>query len=841
MSDRFTTLTPDDLEERAAIAFLEQYVDDRSSGRLRPLAQYLAQFAHCEARIAHEWLLLRGQQPMPVPASGSEVADHIGAYRLVRELGRGAQGVVYLAEDTRLGRKVALKVLTRGVAAVSGPATLRLRREAEAIAKLDHAGIATIFETGFDSDPPWIAMRFVAGGTLQQLIADRVSSAGPPQSIDDITHAARSIERAARALAYAHAAGILHRDIKPGNLLLAASDEPVLTDFGLAVDENARTPTVTLPGAVLGTLAYLAPERLSGAEADARADVYSLGAVLFELLTLRRPYAAETTAKELMDLEHAPAPAVRASNPAVPGDLAVIVATAIAKAPADRYASATAFADDLARYLAREPIAARPASLALRLKRWAQRNPLSAWTLAALLLVLSAGLTATTLLWRRSSQALDDVRRLSDLKLARELREHAATLWPSRPELVPALQKWHDDLEVLQSRQSLHEKYLASLPQLGIDVTADWGREQVTALLAIHRELSALDQSILKRRDFAARLQRQTIEVPAAAWQAASARIRANPVYSGMQLPPQLGLVPLGADRATSLEEFAHVLTGNAPTRDPQTGSLQLTEATCVVLVLIPGGRSLLGADRKPGNAAQPANIDPDLLDEHTQSYVLDLEPFFLSRYEMTQSQWLRHTGTNPATYRVGGSARTVSSGLHPVEQVTWEECERVLRQLDLQLPTEAQWEHAYRAGTNTPFPFGPNAQGLIGRENLSDVTARTLGANPRQRFIEWLDDGWVVHAPVGSFAPNAWGLHDMGGNVKEWCADYWEYYKDVAPRAGDGQRRGKSEEYRIVRGGSFASYLDDARSAARVGVTKHARGTEAGVRPGRRVDGHAR
>ena len=835
MTNSLSTLTPEEREDRLAIAFLEQYVADVTAGRTHALAHYLAQFPRAEARIAREWLLMTGRLPIaPSPREAAE-AEGFGPYRLLRELGRGAQGVVYLAEDTRLHRQVALKVLARELAAVAGPATLRLRREAEAIAKLEHRGIAAIYETGLDAATPWIAMRYVAGGNLQQALAEQTARHAVPRTREDFVRIALLIERAARALACAHDAGILHRDIKPGNLLLAAPDDPVLVDFGLAADEGTHTPTITMPGAVFGTLAYLAPERFAGAAADARSDLYSLGAVLFELSTLQRPYAAEVTAHELQNIAKAPVPSLRAHNPEAPADLAVIVATAIAKSPIDRYATAAAFADDLARFRNFEPIAARAATPLLRVRRWAQRNRAVAWSLAALAFVFVAGLVTTTWLWRRSSQALEDVRRLADLKLARELQGRADRLWPAAPEQLPALQQWRDEFAKLRERVATHQQRLQVLPVAGIDAAADWEREQLSMLLEVHQHLGALDGQLTARIDTARTLAARTIDDVAAAWRAAADRVAANARYGGLQLTPQLGLVPLGPDPQSTLEEFAHVLSGTVPTRDAASHALRLDDDSAIVLVLVPGGRTLLGAEPAPPADGHAANVDPELPIDQGPGYVVDLEPFLLSRCEMTQAQWQRHTGRNPATYRVGGGLSKITTLQHPVELVTWDDVDTVLRQLDLCLPTEAQWEHAYRAGTSSPYPFGSDPKGVIGRENLADVTARDGGANPQLRFVDWLDDGWLVHAPVGSYRPNGWGFYDMGGNVKEWCEDYWEYYRDAAPRPGDGLRRGKSAEYRILRGGCYSSYIDDVRSAARGGVPRHVGGPEAGVRPARR------
>ncbi|MCB9876842.1 MAG: SUMF1/EgtB/PvdO family nonheme iron enzyme [Planctomycetes bacterium] len=834
-----TTLTPEALEERAAIAFLEAFVTDRAAGHAPPLAHYLQRFARFEARIAREWLMLTdaavAQFAVAGPGADGHEAGAIGPYRLLRELGRGAQGVVYLAEDGQLGRRVALKVLAEDVLALSGQATLRLQREAEALARLEHPGLATVYANGRDDGRAWIAMRYVAGGSLQQRLAEQLGRGdGPPRSTASIAAAVRFVERAARALAAAHDAGILHRDIKPGNLLCAADEQPVLVDFGLAADARSGTPTLTAPEAVFGTLAYLPPERLAGAPADRRTDVHALGAVLFEMLTLRRPYQAEVTAHELRAIAEAPLPDVRAHNPAVSRDLATVVATALAKEPVDRYADAAAFADDLERVLTLRPIGARPASPALRLQRWAQRNRLLAQSLAALAVALTAGLAITTWLWRANAASLEEVRRLADLKLARELVAGADQLWPALPDRLDDMRRWQHDLAALRQRLPAHQRRIAGLPAAPTDVTTSWERELLTELLNNHRRLDQLAVEVEGRAALASTVAARSLtdSAAAAAWRAAAARVAASPHYAGLALTPQLGLLPLGADPVSGLEEFAHLLSGAAPSRDA-AGALQLDDDSALVMVLVPGGASVLGAERQAPADGHPANVDPETPDEQTPSYAVELAPYFLSRCEMTQAQWLRHTGHNPAAYRVGGGLTKIDSLRHPVEMVTWEECDRVAHELDLVLPSEAQWEHAYRAGSHTPYPFA-DMQQLRGRENLADVTARDKGTNTRLRFIDWLDDGWLVHAPVGSFAPNAWGFHDMGGNVKEWCDDSWEDYGATAPRDGDGRRRGKFEEYRIVRGGSFSSYLDDVRAAARGGVPKNTNGPEAGLRPAR-------
>ncbi len=213
------------------------------------------------------------------------------------------------------------------------------------------------------------------------------------------------------------------------------------------------------------------------------------------------------------------------------------------------------------------------------------------------------------------------------------------------------------------------------------------------------------------------------------------------------------------------------------------------------------------------------------------------MAPFFLGKHELTQEQWQRHTGDNPSAYRVGGDLTSVVGERHPVELVSWLECDRTLRELDLVLPTEAQWEWAYRALTHTVYPYGDDPQSLAGHENLADAASRQRGGSGHWRYIEDLDDGHLVHAPVGSFLPNAFGLHDMGGNEKEWCRDSWEDYPDCPARAGDGLREGRHADLRVVRGACFSSYLDEPRAASRGGSPKETSGSEAGVRAARAVE----
>jgi len=216
------------------------------------------------------------------------------------------------------------------------------------------------------------------------------------------------------------------------------------------------------------------------------------------------------------------------------------------------------------------------------------------------------------------------------------------------------------------------------------------------------------------------------------------------------------------------------------------------------------------------------------------------LAPYFLSKYELTQGQWLRLAGRNPSYYasdgRVGEKSTTL---LHPVEQVSWEDCvgERGwIGRLGLALPTEAQWEYGCRAKTTTPWWTGAEKETIVAGGNLADQFCRTKGGPPQWKYEAW-NDGHMVHAPVGSFAANAFGLHDTMGNVWEWCRDGFPNRSASNVRNEDGLRdSGLSPRYRVSRGGSFGDEASSARSANRDRDAPEDRNNNLGVRPSRRI-----
>ncbi|MEZ5962928.1 MAG: serine/threonine-protein kinase [Planctomycetota bacterium] len=362
-------------------------------------------------------------EPRNEASSGFGPGSRVGAYRVVRELGRGGMGVVYLAEHENLGRRVALKLLAARHAA-SDKALERFEREVRAVARLADPNIVGIYEVGRFDDVPYFTMEFVEGRTLHELLQDlrqaqrapqtlRASdlsdswfSAGVGTEIEDpqrrtwIGAACAVVARIADALSHVHAQGVVHRDVKPKNILLARDGRVLLFDFGVArVDTEA---SMTISGEFVGTPYYVSPEQVDPPEAgvDERTDIYSLGVTLYELLTLQVPFDGESPQQIFRRIQQREPRAVRRLNPQVPRDLETVCQMAMAKERGRRYQSAADFAADLRRFLTLKPVFARSLGPLGRVALWTRRKPAAAaLTLAGLVLVALLGQT-----WRQRGE-----------------------------------------------------------------------------------------------------------------------------------------------------------------------------------------------------------------------------------------------------------------------------------------------------------------------------------------------------------------------------------------------------------------------------------------------------
>ncbi|MCE9561713.1 MAG: protein kinase [Planctomycetes bacterium] len=350
-------------------------------------------------------------------------------YELLAELGRGGMGVVYKARQRALNRVVALKVvLSGGHASVSQ--RVRFLAEAEAVASLNHVGIVGVYEFGTWDEQPYMALEFCAGGTL----ADRLR--GTPITPRDATV---MVERLACAVVAAHERGIIHRDIKPANVLITADGMPKVGDFGLA--KMTESGGITLTGAVLGTPSYMAPEQARGdtKSVGPGADIYALGAVLYECLTGRPPFRGASPADTIVQSLSQEPVGVRALNPAVPVDLETVCLKCLEKDPARRYTTAQALAEDLQRYLDGRPVIARPVGPLGRAKRWIARNQVVTGLLVTIAIAIIAGTTTTYLKY------LDEA----------EQRATAEKAVSEKADALRRLQQTFEDLEKAKAKQEL--------------------------------------------------------------------------------------------------------------------------------------------------------------------------------------------------------------------------------------------------------------------------------------------------------------------------------------------------------------------------------------------------
>ncbi len=314
-----------------------------------------------------------------VTSLGLQEGFEFGHYVLREQVGKGAFAVVWRASDLNLHRNVAVKVL-RKERLSDESAVSRMVREARAAARVQHPSIVQVYDVGEIGDVPYIVSQYVNGPSLRQSMQQRRY---------DQREAAELARRIAVGLDHAHRLGIVHRDVKPANILLTPEGRPMIADFGLAHEDQSNDPTLTQAGDILGSPAFMAPEQARGDIhlIDARTDVYAVGAILYELLTGLRPFSGGT-ASVIHAVIHERALAPRKANPKLDRDLETIVLKCMEKEPQDRYHSARLLADDLQRYLVGDSIVARPAGPTERIWKWTRRNPRSATMVACLVAMI---------------------------------------------------------------------------------------------------------------------------------------------------------------------------------------------------------------------------------------------------------------------------------------------------------------------------------------------------------------------------------------------------------------------------------------------------------------------
>ncbi|MEZ5964661.1 MAG: bifunctional serine/threonine-protein kinase/formylglycine-generating enzyme family protein [Planctomycetota bacterium] len=785
----------------------------------------------------------------------------IGAYEIVRRLGAGGMGEVYLARQHHpVEREVALKVV-RGTFP-DRAARARFAVECQVLSRMQHDGIARVFEVGETADGvPYLTMEYVRGASLTRYCdAHRLTIA---QRVD-------LVGRVCEAVAHAHRNGVIHRDLKPDNILVVEQDGravPKVIDFGLARPlEREPAGKLTRSGFLLGTIQYMSPEQVDAGDAvDTRTDVYSLGVLLYELLVGRPPLVADGvplgTFLERLRREDPPrlAATAAAASPAVcerrrlrgppalrrlvSGDLEGIAWRALSRTQQGRYGSVGELGDDLRRHLARLPVRARPPSAWYVASRFVSRHRVGVGV-AALLAVVGAGWVGRELVTagelRRRDARFDRLAlgaRMNALQVEAEgdkLTRRPGFLFAGFGKAPPVatLDDWLARADALADERRAFdgETFAASVAGDAREYLLGKAARQLTLQ---NKDFSVLAQRVRLRRAWSAGVARATLEEAAPAWQRAIEAIRTSPRYGGLELVPQLGLIPLRENPATGLWEFRFWDPQGEPPHFDDDGHVRNATTFDPVFVLLPGGTAMIGSD----DDAWAADVEKP-------RHSVDLAPFFLCKYELTRGQWRRWTGGLPlslATQQI----RHVIDDAYPVSDVSWDDCGGEAWGHGLSLPTEAQWEYAARAGTDTPWWTGGEPSTLAQQVNLADRSTRA-GQVPAPWYSDELgEDGYAMTAPVDALAANGFGLHHVLGNVWEWTSGcYTGSYAEMGDhRPGDGFLRASTQfpdndKMRVCRGGSYLSTWLLARSATRVVRHKDTKSGETGLRLARPVIG---
>jgi serine/threonine protein kinase/formylglycine-generating enzyme required for sulfatase activity len=856
------------------------------------------------------------------------VPDQIGPYRILDTLGEGGMGTVYLAEQKEpVRRRAALKVIKLGMD--SKAVLTRFEAERRALAMMEHSCIATVFDAGItEQGQPYFAMEYVKGIPITDY-CDQIKLT--------LKERIELFQRVCSGVQHAHLKGVMHRDLKPGNVLVTVQDGrpiPKIIDFGLAkaMDHHLVEATIyTEQGQLIGTPEYMSHEQagLGGLDVDTRTDVYSLGALLYQLLVGELPFSRqalrnagqlemqrvireqepEKPSTKLTTIgasatRHATARRLDVSDfrRRLRGDLDWIVLKALEKDRTRRYETALELAADLDRHLQHEPVLASPPSFGYRVRKFARRYRGQCAAAAAVFLAIFAGGIGTGLFWWDAKQearakeheraeakrqegiaitkAADAEREktranTTAAELAAKVREFEQlkgsvlydraiaaeqALYPAWPAQIPAMEKWlrEDCGRLLAMRQDIEQTVdhlrARTPPATEQEQAARFLHDTLAELLGKLDRLATVEKvSVEQRLRWASRIGELSKNHPQAraTWQQARAAIaRADDVVGSRPYrdrPIELrdedvvGLVPIGMNPVTKLWEFYELRSAWDGAGDPGSieipahradGSIEVGEHTGIVFVLLPGGTFTMGAQRS--NQEQP-NFDPEAREGETPHEVT-LAPFFLARHELTRAQWERLTGGNRPFWFQDGVAYDgdpVPIGpAHPAESIDWTDANRWMMRHGLSLPTEAQWEYGCRAGKDMPWWTGATEQTLADAANVLDETAA-------RRHPEWgkaapFDDRCTAACRVGSYRANAFGLHDVYGNVWEWCRDWYGSY-GAATRPGDGLRLvDGSSGSRVNRGGSYQDPAAGARSARRSRLAPTLRLSGLGLRPAR-------
>jgi serine/threonine protein kinase/formylglycine-generating enzyme required for sulfatase activity len=764
-------------------------------------------------------------------------AIEIDGYRILRTLGRGGMGEVFLAEQIEpIRRLVAVKVLRGDM--VDAASLQRFVAEREALSRMEHPGIARILDAGSTAhDVPYLVMEYVQGQPITEWCDSRRL---------DLPARLTLLAEVCDAVQHAHQHGILHRDLKPSNVLVRQLDgdaEAKVIDFGLAKSFGQSAlgcDPMTLTGQVLGTPAYMSPEQAgaSASAVDSRTDVYALGVMAYELCVGVLPFDEDLWRRggplemfRLVREVEPPIPSVRAARLTeairssiakqrgmhsgstvirrLRGEIDWIIRRAMAKSPRDRYASVSELAADLRRFLAGQPVLAGPPTAIYRLRTFVRRHPLGTAVVSSLSV---AAIVVLGVILRLGGEARESLLKFDRLaarqSVADLLREADDDLWPIRPSTLPAMDDWlrrARDLAqtvapaTLRAEIAALEHRRSTLPP-NEHVLLDGLRELIADVERLAGRKGAID-AVTSRRELVGAMVERTVVEARAAWAAARESLRNELSF---ELAPIVGLIPIGRDPDSHRYEFVVATPGGrTPQRDDRGRLPAPAPLDDPILVLIPAA-SRVPVGNQSDDRGQP-HFDSDRGADETTLQYCDLDAFLIGKHEITQAQWLRVMGSTPAVFAPDGQAGRavgVQTTTHPIESISFAECLAFCTRLGLEIPSEPQWEYAARAGSDTPYLTGSDPSSLAGLGNFADK-ARADRYSLTSGCDEQLDDGFAVHAPIGTFAANAFGLHDVLGNVWEWCRSFETPWPTSSDRA---------ELVQPYCGGSFATHPVKAR-----------------------------